>query len=390
MPTLKILMVTREQAADRLYGLGKSLEPLCAALRTRGHEIRYLSQADAEPDDIAARHRLYQILSRPWGKAGNPLFAGAFAERLNMGRMAARLAASESYTHVHLHDPWIALGFRWFSRYYRAGKSHWGVTEHGYGCYSHATLQDGLTQGIGLQRWLRRLEGSLLARADWCVFPTQAALVQTARDLCFAEVPGGWRVIPHARPPLGLRPRDTARQLLGWDHSRRYVLTVGRLVPLKRFDWVLRATVPLQQAGPVQTVILGGGDPAPFLALARDLAIPQPLVLATDDVGLYLSAADAYVSASATESFGLANLEALAAGLPSVCVAIPAVAEVMGSAAYLVAGEVDIISMALQEILSHPARAEHYSQAARDRATGWPDIEAIADRYVEMYQSVGH
>ena len=390
MPKLKILMVTREHAADRLYGLGKSLEPLCAALRARGHEVRYLSQADAEPNDIAGRQRMHQILSRPWGMVGNPLFAGAFAERLAMGRMAARLASSEGYTHVHLHDPWIALGFRWFSCYYRAGKSRWGVTEHGYGCYSHATLEDGLTQGIGLQRWLRRLEGSLLAKADWGVFPTQAALAQTARDVCFAEAPVGWRVIPHARPPLELRPRDTARQLLGWDNSRRYVLTVGRLVALKRFHWVLQATVPLQRDGPVQTVILGGGDPAPLLQLASELAVPQPLVLATDDVGLYLSAADAYVSASATESFGLANLEALAAGLPSVCVAIPAVTEVMGSAAYLVAGEVDAISLALQEILSHPARADQYSQAARTRAAGWPDIEAIADRYVEMYQSVGH
>ena len=33
----------------------------------------------------------------------------------------------------------------------------WGITEHGFGCYSRATHEDGLVQGPRMQRWLRRL-----------------------------------------------------------------------------------------------------------------------------------------------------------------------------------------------------------------------------------------
>lgn len=383
---MKILMVTREQGQDRRYGLGKSLEPVCAALRELGHEVLYLSQAEAGPRGIAFSLKLAETLSGWLGQVGNPLFARAFAERLNMGRLAAQVAARDGHTHVHLHDPWIAFGFLWFSRLHCRRRPRWGLTEHGYGCYSHATLEDGLAQGTGLQRRLRRLEAGITAKADWCLFPTQAAMAQTVRDLCLADAAPGWRVIPHPRPPLALRPREAARQALGWQENRRYVVAVGRLAPLKRFDLVLQAVALLPQEWDVQTVILGGGDAAPLLRLAESLRIAPPLVALTDDVGLRLSAADAYTSASATESFGLANLEALTAGLPCVLAAIPAVAEVAGGAARLVAGEAEALAAGLRDILSDPARAAHHANAARARAAAWPDAGEIAQRYVEMYQ----
>jgi len=383
---MKILMVTRESAADRRYGLGKSLQPLCAALRGLGHEVLYLSQAEAGPTGVALSQRLADAASRLLGKAGNPVFAQALAERVNMGRLAARVAARGGFTHVHLHDPWIAWGYRLFCTAYGGGQRRWGITEHGYGCYSHATLEDGLAQGAGLQRRLRKLESRLLQSAHWCVFPTQAALRQTARDLCLADAPRRWQAIPHARPSLALRRKDLARRQLGWQDGRFYVLAVGRLAPLKRFPMLLEAVARLPPAWNTQTVILGGGDPAPLAQRAGQLGIAPPLVLATDDVGLYLSAADAYVSASASESFGLANLEALAAGLPCVFAATPAVAEVAGSGACLVAEEAEAIALALQDILSDPARAGHYAQAARARGGAWPTIEEIARHYVECYQ----
>jgi glycosyltransferase involved in cell wall biosynthesis len=383
---MKILMVTREQAADRRYGLGKSLAPVCAALRGLGHEVGYLSQAEAGPRSVALAGKLADLAARLPGLGGNPAFARALAERLNMGRLAARLASREGYTHVHLHDPWIALGYRLFRRPF--GPERWGLTEHGFGCYSQAALEDGLAQSPALQRRLRALEARLLRRAGWCVFPSAAALRQTARDLCFAELPPGWQAVPHAVPPLELRPKAQARRQLGWAEGRPHVLAVGRLAPLKRFPLVLEAVARLPRAWDAQAVILGGGDPGPLAQRAAELGIAEPLILATDDVGLYLSAADAYVSASATESFGLANLEAMAAGLPCVLAATPAVAEVAGAGACLAAGEAEALASALQDLLSDPARAAHYAQAARARAAAWPSIETIAKRYAELYQTL--
>ena len=385
---MKILMATREFDADRLYGLGKSLEPLCSTLRAMGHQVVYLSQGEAGVKSIQLAKRLAEFFCYLLGDSGNPIFARAFAERINMGRLAARVAARGGFTHVHLHDPWIAFGYRIFCHFYRIGGLRWGITEHGYGCYSHATLEDGLTQSASLQRRLRRLEDRLLQAADWCIFPTLATLRQTVRDLCIADIPNTWQVIPHAIPQLNLISKDLARQQLGWAKDRPYVVAVGRLAPLKRFPLVLEAVARLPPEWNTQAVILGGGESNLLQEQARTLNIAPPQILATDDVGLYLSAADVYVSASSTESFGLANLEAMYAGLPCVCTATPPVIEVAGAGVNLVADQPDAIATALFDILSKPEYALRFAIAARARTSTWPTIKEIAHSYVENYKAL--
>src|SRR3569832_1007643 len=101
-------------------------------------------------------------------------------------------------------------------------------------------------------------------------------------------------------------------------------------------------------------MLLGSGDAEPLRAQAHAAGFTNLRVESTDDVAPYFHAADIYVSASSTESFGLANLEALCAGLPSICSAVGGVPEVMGDAAWLVDGETDTLANALREWVANP------------------------------------
>jgi len=106
----------------------------------------------------------------------------------------------------------------------------------------------------------------------------------------------------------------------------------------------------------------------------------------TADIGLYLSAADLYVSASASESFGLANLEALAAGIAAVCTAVGGVPEVVGGGAFLVKSDVKSLMEGMQHMLNDAALRESIARKGKTRADAWPDITAIANRYEIIYR----
>ncbi|MFI1013845.1 glycosyltransferase [Streptomyces sp. NPDC020965] len=132
------------------------------------------------------------------------------------------------------------------------------------------------------------------------------------------------------RERLGLRPDDFV------------VCGVGRLVPGKRFDAVVRAVAALPGA---RLLIAGGGPERDALrALAHRLGAADRIQLLGEcggepgpdgggpwpdkgavTVPALLSAADVFVSASREEAFGLAVVEALAAGLPVLHLTCPAV-----------------------------------------------------------------
>ncbi|MFI1587038.1 glycosyltransferase [Streptomyces halstedii] len=124
--------------------------------------------------------------------------------------------------------------------------------------------------------------------------------------------------------------RRAARALLGLPGDAFVVGGVGRLVPGKRFDATVRAVADLPGAW---LLLAGDGPEAGALrALAARLGVADRVRFAGEcgegaapDVPAVLAAMDVFVSASREESFGLAVVEALAAGLPVVHGACPAV-----------------------------------------------------------------
>jgi glycosyltransferase involved in cell wall biosynthesis len=139
------------------------------------------------------------------------------------------------------------------------------------------------------------------------------------------------RLVPNGIEPARFRfdpaVRTATRDRLGLPPAAYVVGGVGRLVPGKRFDLLVRATA----AFPGTHLVLAGTGPerAALLRLAAELGaadrVMMPSAPGGPDVPEVLAAVDLFVSPSPEEAFGLAVVEALAAGLPVLYAACPAV-----------------------------------------------------------------
>ena len=385
---MKLLTVTRERDADRRYGLGKSLAPLFGELEARGVRCVYLSLEQMGVRGVRWQRRLGRVLSRLAAPLlpGTDAFAviGGTIQRLNMGRLAARYAAREGITHVHCHDPIIAAGYRWAARLTPGCRARWGVTEHGFGCYAQAFRDEGVAIAPWLMRRLRAWERRTLLAAHWVVTPTGVGRERLLRDLAIDRLPDHFAVIPHPRPPMALPARRAARAELGWAADGLYILAVGRLVALKRFDRLIEACAALPDR--VRLVLLGDGEREALAALAEARGLGGRLLFAAADrVAPYYAAADLYVSTSATEAFGLANLEALGAGLPALCTAVGGVPEVVGGGGWLIGGDCGGLESALDTLVSDAEERRRWAERARARAAAWPAPAALVERWLALY-----
>lgn len=384
-------MVTRETLADKRYGLGQSLTPLVTEFKRRGIDADTISQVDLGIRALLWQGKLQRLAHRLFGKLScRTDFATLLSillERFNMGRLAVKACSKNHYTHVHCHDPIIAAGYRFFLLFSSYPLARWGITEHGFGSYSHAIHADGVRLGPRILSLLCNWEARILARADWVIAPSHSAVAQLAKDLCRQSIPNTWHVIYHARPNINRYRKQEARQRLNWNDDAFYILSIGRLAPVKQFPLLIEACAKTANADAIQLVILGEGEHEPLQKLATQLKLKRPIQFAsTDDIGLYLCATDLYVSTSASESFGLANLEAMTVGAATLCTAVGAVPEIVDTGGLLVAADLDAVTTALQHLIFDKDARLTIAERGWQRAQSWPDIKTIADQYEKIYQ----
>jgi len=391
--TLGILFVTRESHLDSRYGLGKSLSPVFCCLEKSADKVRYLSQAHLSPRNQSMISRLIRLLvpivSMIPSKSIRVCCSGltiGILERLNMGRLAVKVAVRDGFSHIHAHDPIIAAG----ALYFRFGrKLSIGVTQHGFGSYSQAIHEDGVPMPTSVMKWMRNWEKRILRRCHWVIMPSKIGLEQLARDLGEYPVPSHWSVINHPLPLIQKLPKKRARQELGLDPTIFYILAVGRIVPLKDFETLIRAVSQIKTELNWALVILGDGDDKGLKNTAKCCGLNESQLIfsVTDNIGVWYSAVDLYVSTSLTESFGMANHEAVCSGVPSILTAVGAVPEVDGSASLLVPKRnVDAISEAIEDLMGNPQLRNDLSQRGAVLSANWPTLDEITDQYLACYK----
>lgn len=165
-----------------------------------------------------------------------------------------------------------------------------------------------------------------------------------------------------------------------------FILAVGTLERRKGHDLLLRAFAAARLQG-LRLVFAGptAGRSEELQMLAGELGLRERLLILgrVDDAalaGLY-RAATVFCMPSLGEGFGLPVLEALAAGLPVVASDLPAIRELAGGVAELVApGDVDALAAGLRRMLDGdslrrrcreqgPSRASRFSWEATAAAT---------------------
>jgi glycosyltransferase involved in cell wall biosynthesis len=154
--------------------------------------------------------------------------------------------------------------------------------------------------------------------------------------------------------------RRDVRARLGIAPDTRVLGTVGRLAPTKRVDLLIEVARRLPG---VVLLLVGDGPARPGLeSLAQRHGVGDRVIFtgASRDVRGLLSAMDAYASASPAETFGLSVVEALAAGLPSVYVACPALDDRPGGpvlpGARKVPADADALRVAVAAALAEAVR----------------------------------
>lgn len=187
--------------------------------------------------------------------------------------------------------------------------------------------------------------------------------------------------------------RRSTRALLGLPDTAFVVGGVGRLVPGKRFDLLIRAVADL----PGAWLVLAGDGPenVALHALAARLGVTARIRFlgecgapgAAPGIPEVLSAVDTFVSASREESFGLAVVEALAAGLPVVHAACPAIEDLPAGR---VPGTTRIGSATADPAAELTAALRHRMESGARRlpppsAVGHYDIRLSSRRLMDVY-----
>lgn len=202
---------------------------------------------------------------------------------------------------------------------------------------------------------------------------------------------GQKRLIPNWLPSVSAAPQSRRAQLraeLGLADGQLLIGAVGRLHASKGMDVLIdafRAHAPAD----ARLVVLGEGPQQG--ALRQLIADDQRIRLLgfQDDVRGHLAAFDLFVSPSREESFGLAILEAMAAGLPILATATDGPRELLrGSLADLVPpGSVPALGQALvRACAAHSAGTlarPHYALQAFDQARG---VAQVGDFYTQVLQ----
>jgi glycosyltransferase involved in cell wall biosynthesis len=167
------------------------------------------------------------------------------------------------------------------------------------------------------------------------------------------------------------------------------VVAVGRLVPVKRFDALLRSLVPLKADHPdLEAVIIGEGyERAALEALRAELGatdwIHLPGRVGDEELVDCYRRAWVVASSSQREGWGMTLTEAAACGTPAVATNIAGHADaVVDGDSGLLVDRVEDLSAALGRVLGDEVLRTRLSKGALERAR-WFTWDATARRALE-------
>jgi glycosyltransferase involved in cell wall biosynthesis len=188
----------------------------------------------------------------------------------------------------------------------------------------------------GRHRWLRLLRW--FGRLGVAVVPCSRAVAASLEPL-----PAGCRLAPliaNGCDTAAIAARAAASRARRPPHDRQRVLMVARLDRIKDQPTLLSAFAAARQPGWELWLVGEGPERAPLEQLARELGLDPGAVLLgrRSDIPELLGQADLFAfSTTAAEGFGIALIEAMAAGLPLLASDVPACRELLadGSAGEL-------------------------------------------------------
>ncbi|MCY0990464.1 glycosyltransferase [Nannocystis sp. ILAH1] len=246
------------------------------------------------------------------------------------------------------------------------------------------------------------IEARIVAEADVIV----AECPQDEVDLMtlYAADPEKLVMVPCGFDPEEFWPggRAEARAALGLGDGDRIVLQLGRMVPRKGVDNVIRALARLPGELRARLVVVGGESRRPdpaltpeigrLMAVARDEGVAERVTFVGSrgrgELRDYYVAADVFVSTPWYEPFGITPLEAMACGVPVIGANVGGIAHTVahGETGYLVPpSDPDALADKLALVLSQPRLARRLAQLGLQRVHALFTWEKVAARLADAF-----
>ncbi len=355
-------------------GVVEAVDGLAEGLRSRGHEVYCFAPRMPGADDAIATN--VSLPSLPLANTPYRLTLPLVSRR-TVNNIVKRLSI------VHAHSLFVTgwAGLRYARRY---GMPIVYTYHTQLEAYAHYVPFDAKATRFAAGQ-LTRTFGNLV---DAVVVPTPAM----AAHLRGIGVEARIEIVPSGIDieRFGNGKRDAAlRRKLRILDGQRLVLVVSRLAREKNIDIVLEALARAND--PALKLVLAGDGPAreELEARAIELGVADAVrflgVVARDDLPDLYASADAFVFPSTTETQGLVQAEALAAGAYAIVADCASNREVVGDAAQIVAATPAAFAKALRAIPGSPS-AEVVARgkfAVRRFAIG---LQAVA--MIELYRSL--
>jgi glycosyltransferase involved in cell wall biosynthesis len=346
---MRVLLVV---SSSRLAGTERHVVELAGGLLRAGIGVEVACEAGGDGLDRALADR------------GVPVHRMALTGS-GLGRSLpalARLSLAFDLVHAHLtHATAAAVGARALAGRPVVETRHFVTLAH--------EQRPALRRRVG--RWRR---GAIDRRLDLTIAPSAAVARQVAGPVV---------VVPHGITMAAAPPRRA------W--SSRY-LTVGRLEHDRNVGLALEAFAMADLPATATLTIVGDGSARHQLEdRAAQLGVTDRIVFTgrVPDVGPHLATADVFI-APAVEAFGLAALEAMAAGLPVVAVDAGGVAELVrdGQTGALAPADPACLAAAMSRLEGDAALAIRLGAAGRRLAERELTVEHMVERTVQAYRDV--
>jgi glycosyltransferase involved in cell wall biosynthesis len=191
---------------------------------------------------------------------------------------------------------------------------------------------------------------------------------------------------------LVTQSKSSARNDIGVEQDRTYIVFVGRLTQIKRPDRLIKIARHLRTNYPkVELLVAGAGEK--FLEiqeLSRQESLPIIFLGWRNDIGRILSASDIAILCSDNEGIPLTLIQASQAGLPIVSTNVGSVGDIVKDSETGILTEVNSNSLiyAIDELLSDPAKAARLGNAGRERAEAQFSLQGMINAHENLYSQV--
>lgn len=360
---MKILQFGKFYPPD-LGGIEKAMQDLCDGLRQRRIvcDVLCSNSLNHYQENITPYGaRIYRTAS--FGKVASTSISPQMISKLQ------ELINHYDIIHIHLPDPMATLALFFSNHKNKKIIIHW---------HSDIINQKFLLNFfLPLQSWILNRADKIIATSEKYIL--ESPYLQKHREKCICI-------------PIGI-DFPTPSQLPS--QNSNIILSVGRLVPLKGFEYLIKSALTLPNR--FQIHIIGDGKSnykQQLQELINSLNLQNRIFLlgakSQDELKIIYQKANCFVLPSLQESYGIVLLEAMASRLPIVCTKLsPSGSDWInqdGKTGYVISPK-DPQAIA-QAILQIQAEYEKLSENSKNRFQKHFTLNAMLKSTIHLYKSL--